>query len=629
MTVLLRIAALIGYVAHRIDLSLGWLTRFLPTRVPAALLMLPLLVVGAWSTAASMADAIASLPRPVRQSVPEMVADRSDRWVQVSGLISGPHLDSTVYASDDVHFVRVRDEPHDHQKIHGEVLVEPGWRRQTIFRLDPGDGVTRWFYVLRDPASGADAVIVRSARGGEAIRTRSVRVAAEESDDGTPLLTELADAEDAAPEARVDSVGTDDPALVRAVFGPATEMACAGGPACHDGSSWRYRVVDVADAHAVAWINSPHAPDALPVTLVGVATTDATRMQIVLDTDEMRDALAGLRYPTRLVLADGAGPILPEASYVLPVALGVLAALIGLSLLIGYPVFRRRSGDSAVLVPRPVIGELIDARVSGHIPGRTGGQLLTDAPARLGWLSSREFARQAWHLHRDTGVALGDLPHLALVALEGSFVLPLEPLRAALVATSGTVATVAGARPGLEATGPGTGIVMSFATAAERDRARRELDPQAEAPSHGQLPEATPHRERAVRPWAPMATAAALGAAALATMASGVAGLAGGDAAPIGVGLAIASAAFLGALAFGVHRRHPLALDMLPSIGLVGLVVGAVVAVASYSCGSWLMPSLTLCAATVEPLRFVTPLTVLGASGLSLWATPHLVQGPR
>ena len=176
MTVLLRVAAMIGYLGHRVDRIIGRLLGFLPFRVPGAVLVASLLIALAWSSAIATNEAIDARPRPLSTSVADLVAEERNAWVEVSGLLSGPHLDNSIYASDDVRYLRVLDEPHDHQVIHGEVLVEPGWRRQTIVPLTRGDGVTRWFYVLRDPDSTADALVVRSARNAEAIRTRSVRV---------------------------------------------------------------------------------------------------------------------------------------------------------------------------------------------------------------------------------------------------------------------------------------------------------------------------------------------------------------------------------------------------------------------------------------------------------------------
>ncbi|MGH2416992.1 MAG: hypothetical protein ACRDFY_01530, partial [Candidatus Limnocylindria bacterium] len=370
MTLLLRGLALLGSISYGLDRIGGRLRGVLPFRISAGVVLALLLGAAAWGSAQETTRAIAARPQPAETTIHAIVADPTSNWVRVSGILSGPHLDNQVYAADRAtHFLRISDDPHDHVQERGrEPMMEPG-RRQTIFQLTQGDGVTRWFYVLRDPDGGEEAVVVRSARDGAHIRTRSMEVAAAGVLDGLPHLVEVGDAAEAAPTASVRSVPDDERKIVRAALGDAMEVDCDAGSACREGRTWRYRVTDAADPSASAWIDSPHPPDAQPVTLDGVVTTDPGRMSIVLATNEMRAALGGLRHPEGLVLADGIGPMVPESSYLGAVVLGILAAILLASAAVRYPVFRRIGAARPHALPRPVLEELIPVEVDGHAPG--------------------------------------------------------------------------------------------------------------------------------------------------------------------------------------------------------------------------------------------------------------------
>ena len=625
MTLVLRPLALLGSVAAGVDQLVGRLLGFLPFRVPGALLVAALLGVAAWSAAAETGRAIASRPVPVDTSIGSLVDEPTTSWVSVSGLLSGPHLDNSIYASDRrTHYLRISDDPHDHViEGSGEPLMEPGIR-QTIFPLTTGDGVTRWFYVLRDVEGADRALVVRSARGADEIRTRSVSVVANGLVDGLPHLVEVADAAARPPSTSLSSIAEGGSETIRvALDAEAAPLACDGGDACHDGRTWRYLVADVADPNATAWLDSPHAPDELPVTLNGVVATDATRMRIVLAADEMRAALDGLAHRDDLVFADGISPIVPEASYLGAVILGTLGVVLLLSATIRYPVFRRDDEIASPDRPRPVVDELIDVTVDGELPGVSGVERPAGAPARIGWLPARELARQAWHLHNEVPNAGSDQPRLALVAIEGGFVLAVDPIRHQLRVEPGQVATSTTVRPGLRLNGPSLRLVLGFASAADRDRVVRELGPMTDPPPVGPVPEPAPRRQRARRPWARPVTAAALAATALLVAGGGLRDLLTAGPAPIGAGAALAAALPVGVLALGIARRHPLATDLLPSVALLGLVVAGVMAVALPGCGTWLTPNLADCGG-LDAIALVTTLAAVLTFGLSLWAGPHL-----
>jgi len=628
MTLVLRVLALVGSLASAIDRLVGRLLGFLPFRLPGALLVALLLGAVAGAFVQDTNAAIAARPRPTGTTVAALVERSSTAWVSVSGILSGPHLDNSIYAADrDPHFVRIRDDPHDHvDEGGGEPVLEPG-QRQTIFQLAPGDGVTRWFYVLRDLERDDRALVVRSARNAHEIRTRSVVVTAAGTLDGLPHLVEREDARADPATTSLTGLEPGERVTVRGAFAEGSELNC-DEDACPYERTWRYLVTDAADPSLSAWIDAPHAPDALPVTLNGVLTTDPARMEIVLATTEMTAALDGLRHPDGLVLADGIGPMLPQVTYLWAVVFGITAAVVLLSAAIRYPVFRGGPAPSRTGLSRLVVDELIEVEVDGRLPGASGTERLGGAPARMGWLPAREMARRAWHLRSALPDTQDDQPRLVLVALEGSLVLPLEPIRGRLRVEPGMVATAAAVRPGLRLSGADLGATLAFSSVGDRDRARHELDPTTPPPQAGPIPEARRASAPAPPPWARPAVAALLTGTGLLVLAGAVLGLVTGGSEPIGVSIGVLAASALGALALGIVRGHPLAGELLPSVALVGIVVSGVMAVGSTGCGTWLSPNLDGCD-SANPITPVAAVASLVAFATCLWAVPHLASARR
>ena len=624
MSLLLRGTALLGSISHGLDRVSRRLLGLLPFRLPAAVVVALLLAAAAWGSAQETSRAIASRPQPRETTIEALVEEPTADWISVAGLLSGPHLDNQIYASDRAtHFVRISDDPHDHVQERGqESVLEPG-RRQTIFQLTQGDGVTRWFYVLRDPDGGAEAIVVRSARDASEMRMRSIEVQSAGMLDGLHHLVEVADAGFAEPSAQVTSVPEGELRIVRATLADGAEVACDGTGACWDGGTWRYLVTDAADPSATAWLDSPHPPDRQPVTIRGVIATDPGRMEIVLATDEMRVALDGLRHPAGAVLADGIGPVVPESSYIVPVVLAVIAAVIVASAAIRYPMFRRTDAGPVPGLSRPVVDELVPVEVDGPAPGVSGPQLLWSTTATIGWLRARELARRAWHLRRDLPAPGDDRPRLALLAVEGNFVILLEPIRAELGVEPGMVATGAWVHPGLRLTGPGLRLTLAFDSPAQRDRIRHELTVPTDPPPTGPLPAINRRPSGHESAWARPATVVVLALAGLLALVGGVLSLVADDAAPVGAVVAVAAGIALVSLAMGIGRRNPLAHDLLPSITGLGLVVSMLATAAAMSCGTWLTPDLAGCD-PVGPMNVIPPLACVAAFGITLWATPRL-----
>lgn len=631
MTLILRVLALFGSLSSAIDRLVGRLLGFLPFRVPGALLVALLLGVAAGAFVQDTNDAIAARPRPSETTVSALVERSSSAWVSVTGILSGPHLDNSVYAGDrDEHVVRIRDDPHDHvDEGGGEPVLDPG-PRQTTFVLIPGDGLTRWFYVLRDLERTDRGLVVRSARDTGEIRTRSVVVTATGTLHGLPHLVELADARAEPATGSLTGLEEGERKTVRGAFTEGGELPCDAGDACPYGAIWRYLVTDAADPAISAWIDSPYPPDGLLVTLSGVLATDPARMEIVLATAEMRAALDGLRHPDTLVLADGIGPMLPSVTYLWAVVFAIMAAVVMLSAIIRYPVFRGDHAPSPAGLARPVVGELIEVEVDGKLPGASGAQRLRGAPARIGWLPARELVRRAWHLRSPLPDATDERPRLVLMALEGNLVLILGPIREPLRVEPGTIATAATVRPGLRLSGPGLRATLAFAFVRDRDRALHELDSATVPPSAGPIPEVD--REPAAVPprWTRPAVAAAQMGTALLAFGGAVVGLVTGRSEQVGIVIALLAASALAALGLGVIRGSPLADELLPSVALVGLVVAGVMAFASTGCGTWLSPNVADC----EEVSPVTPGAAVAAAiafAFSLWAVPRLsrARAPR
>jgi hypothetical protein len=626
MTVVLRALALIGSIGHAIDRVVGRVLGFLPFRAPGALIVAGLLAVAAWSTAQATTEELAARPQPAETTVSAIGADPDNAWVRVRGLLSGPFVDNSVYARDDFHVTIIRDEPHDHQRDpYGQINPPTGWRHQTVFVTGGEERAIRWFYVLRDPEDDAQALVVRSARDADTIRRRSVRATATGTADGLPLLAEIDDAGTDEPTATPADLAGGAAGTVRGVFTQGAERPCDNGPACVDGRTWRYLLTD-ADGVA-AWIDSPHAINALPITLEGVTTSDARRMEVVMATDEMTAAVADLHVPASLVLEDGAGPLISEVTYLGAVSLASMAGLVVLSAAIGYPIFRRTRAGTRSDAPRPVVDELIPVTVDGRLPGFGGPQRLSGTAATLGWLPGGELARRAWHLRSAIAEITDDRPRLALMALEGAFVLPLDPIRDRLAMVEGQVATATGVRPALRVRGPNLSMLLSFASVVDRDRAARELDPSTPPAEMGPIPQHdAPPRPPAPR-WVRPATVIALGVVAVTVVLSAGIGLVVGDASLVGALAALAAAGALAMLAAGVARGMSIALELLPSVALLGIVAAVLLAASSPGCASWLSPDFDGCT-LLDMRRLVAPAVGVAAFALLLWATPQLAR-PR
>ncbi|MGH2444854.1 MAG: hypothetical protein ACRDGD_02260 [Candidatus Limnocylindria bacterium] len=616
MSIVLRALALVGAVAHGVNQMVARLLPFLPQRLPGALLVATILAAGSVLAVRATSEAIASRPEPTPLPLGEVIEGNVNEWITVRGLLSGPHVDNSLYADTDVHFVRIRDDPHDREDPE---LVPPG-ARTTIFRLGGSDGVPRWFYVLRDPEDPARGIIVRSPREGRQIRDRAIRARVVGRHEGVPLLVEIG-------LASVD--GDERPDTGAALASPNGEVIVAGvfaDGAETDADTWRYRLEDPTDGATLAFVDASHPPDALPVELSGLVATDAYHLDLVLETDEMDAALAGVAHSDSRLFLDGVGPLLPETSYLPAALLGGAAGFLLLSQLIGYPIFRR-GGRAFGSERRPVIGEPILAQLDGLLPAPAGPRVIRGSSVELAWMPRHELERRAWQLRHQLADTGDGAPRLALVAAEDAFLMQVEPLRDALSVERGDIVASSVVRPGLRLRAPGLRATLTFASETDRARAERELDPGTPPAMAGVPPESEPQPVARATPLPRFVTAGGLGLVGLLVVAASIADLVTGASTPIGLVAPVLAAASLLLLGRGLLLRSSWAREMLPSVAMLGIVVAAVLAIGGSACGSWLLPTLESCP-PFSPLTLVIPVVSVVVFGIGLWATPRLVREP-
>ena len=367
-----RAAALVGWLAYAIGRLLRGIIWFAPRGVPWALVVAALLGFGAWRSVVDTRATAATLPRPEPVGLADVVDLRAIGWVGTSSIVQGPFLDSSSY----------------------------------------GAPVQRWYYLLTDPLDDAVAMVARSPERLEERRLRTI-VARVEIDpaavagalrgleagalrvDPDRYLVELADQRPSAltgetiasPTGRGLEPGQ---VVLRGSFDEAREAA--------DGDGWEYLAIDQGRAVVV---RSPYAPDALPVDVWGVATTDAVRTEQAAAVPELQEALDGRRLPDTRLLAEGVTPPLTEVSYLPAMVLAALAAIILIGWLVGYPVFRRRPIPDRIS-SWPL---LADDEVTADLYGtdRRGPDSITvdGAPARLAlysptsWIAAAGSSRSA------------------------------------------------------------------------------------------------------------------------------------------------------------------------------------------------------------------------------------------
>ena len=590
-----RVAALVGSLAHALGRLLSGIIWFAPRGAPWAIVIAALLAVGAWQSVEDARATSATQPRPEPVGLAEVVDPRAIGWVGTSSIVRGPFLDSSSY----------------------------------------GAPVQRWYYLLIDPSDDAVAMIARSPERLEDRRTRTIVARVEVDPDAVAAaLTELraggitVDAQRYVVELpdRRPSVLTGD-----AIASPTGrglqpgEVVLRGSfveaRRATDGDGWEYLVTDRGRAVVV---RSSYPPDALPVDVWGVATTDRVRAEQAAAVPELQDALGGRRLPERRLLAEGVTPPLPEVSYLLAMILATLAAILVIGWLIGYPIFRRaRIPDSISSWPlRP--GDEVPADLYGT--DRRGSQrvVVDGAPGRISLLAPDELERRTWQFAlgdagghaparvHDAGAATGVL---ALTSGEGPILVELDPAPSDLRVAAGTVVEAGQSRQALRIRASGIDLVAAFASIAERDRAIVAIMPER----LGSVPTDEPPGRELARPAPPSGAdlplpvraagfvIAAVGGLFVAGGAIGLPDALGGRSEVIpSIAQLVVGIGFL-AVARGVWLRRGWALGVGFNVGWVGAAIAAFLIVAAPQCGLWLAPNLAACEA-VGPLGSVAAL---------------------
>ena len=588
-----RAAALVGWLAHSIGRLLGGIIWFAPRGIPWALVIAALLGVGAWRSVEDARATAATLPRPEPVGLTDVVDLRAIGWVGTSSIVHGPFLDSSSY----------------------------------------GAPVQRWYYLLIDPLDDTVAMVARSPERLEERRLRTI-VARVDVDpaavagaldgldagalrvDPDRYLVELADQRPSAltgetiasPTGRGLEPGQ---VVLRGSFVDARQAA--------DGNGWEYLASDQGRAVVV---RSPYPPDALPVDVWGVATTDRVRTQQAAAVPELQDALDGRRLPDTRLLAEGVSPPLTEISYLPAMILAALAAILIIGWLVGYPVFRRGPIPDRISSWPLLAADEVTADLYG-IDRRGPTRIIVDgAPARLALYAPDELDRRSWQLALgETGGPApvhrtADMPAvLALSSGEGPILVELDPPPDDLLLASGAVVHAAGARPGLRIRTAGIDLVAAFGSVAERDRAIVAIAPDRLGSVPGDRPPHAALERRSTpsggdMPLPVRAAGVVLAAVGALFVAGGVVGLPdaiGGRAELIpSVAQLLVGIGFL-AVARGVLLRRGWALGVGFNVGWIGAGISAFLIVAAPQCGLWLAPNLTACEA-VGPLGSVAAL---------------------
>ncbi len=589
-----RAAALVGWLAYAIGRLLRGIIWFAPRGVPWALVVAALLGVGAWRSVVDTRATAATLPRPEPVGLADVVDLRAIGWVGTSSIVQGPFLDSSSY----------------------------------------GAPVQRWYYLLTDPLDDAVAMVARSPERLEERRLRTI-VARVEIDpaavagalsgleagslrvDPDRYLVELADQRPSAltgetiasPTGRGLEPGQ---VVLRGSFDEAREAA--------DGDGWEYLAIDQGRAVVV---RSPYAPDALPVDVWGVATTDRVRTEQAAAVPELQEALDGRRLPDTRLLAEGVTPPLTEVSYLPAMVLAALAAIILIGWLVGYPVFRRRPIPDRISSWPLLADDEVTADLYGTDRRGPDSIIVDGAPARLALYLPDELDRRSWQFA--LGETGGPAPAhrtaaapavLALASGEGPILVELDPPPNDLRLASGTVVHAGGARPGLRIRAAGIDLVAAFASVAERDRAIVAIAPDRLGTVPADEPPPREVERRAPPSGADMplpvraagVVLAAVGALFVAGGAIGLPDAIGGRAVLIpSIAQLLVGIGFL-AVARGVWLRRGWALGVGFNVGWIGAGVSAFLIVAAPQCGLWLAPNLAACEA-VGPLGSAAALT--------------------
>ena len=337
--------------------------------------------------------------------------------------------------------------------------------------------------------------------------------------------------------------------------------------------------------------------------------------------------------------------------------MAVVAAVLLVSRLIGYPVFRPSSPRQARLARPMSVGEELALQISGSLPSPHGTARVHGVPGYLARLPIAELVRKRWQYW---GAALGELSarleaatvgevgadrpdQLVLHSGHGSVLFPIQPGRSALRVEPGELYTIGSRRPAIRMRGEGAEALLAFAASADRERALAELGPAAVSFDVGGdgRPAAqrngirlTPHRWFALsdHPWqittaaalfAILGLVAVLGALRALLPDSGVT-----HPAALGLRVAVVLAAGIALLAASVAvlRRREWGRVLMVNLAVIGLVAAVFATATNQVCLQPLSAAGAGCGLTPGLLDTFVGFGTIGAFAFSIWA---VLSAPR
>jgi hypothetical protein len=363
-----------------------------------------------------------------------------------------------------------------------------------------------FFYLARDPAEPEQGLLVRSPLNDTFFRRRVVGATIVED---PALVASALERFGAVPtgfaidrtryldetEAGGDPAEAFEPSMLAEEEAGTTLLVSARvvAPArfvAQDGDAYLYLFAEVDGGTAIV-LRSPHPPDALPVRLEGLFLRDTFDLAPVLESDWFRAIDADV--PTdRALQADYRPPITVQASWVPTIVYGVLALVLLVSHLIGYPVF----GGAPVAAGRPSLapGEGIDVGITGHMRRDRSTIALDGSPGMLERLSIEELALRMWRY----GLLPGDLSRrdaerryveesggvadrLVLHERDQSALVIVERDAGAMSVAAGRMHRVGRAVPAVHFRQGPTNTYLATRTPAERDLVAAEIASEAAA----------------------------------------------------------------------------------------------------------------------------------------------------
>lgn len=467
---LYRLPAAVGALSNRVDRAARWVLRPLRLGFLSGALIVGLALV--WLTASTIGATMARYddrPAPRATSLAEISQGTIDTgiWVAFDAVINLDPQQAAVpiYANG----AQVDEVLRDYY-----VVRDPGHPRQAMIvrsRIDAGHAVQRALSAdLVTDANLVARVLEPLDAGGSGLEV-----------DATRYLDELpAAASTEAPQLSPSQVLEQDETSVRVVGRVAAHAEVDG--------SFYYLLADPAGDTALV-LRSLHPPDAQPIRADGTLVTDSFNLKNLLATWDPEKRFGELDYSTYRLLALRVAPIFEDPSWIPAVLLGLLAALLLVGALIGYPVFRPQPAVAlASHAPPLAAGEEIPVQIVGRVPTPHGSVRLEGARARLEWLPMTEVARTRW---RYWGAALGDYRRdiEASMRAAGAGVRQLvvhSPVESVLWAFPAEATDASRAdpgelyfglrrAPGIRLRGPGLDAYLAFASRAQRDRALAEI----------------------------------------------------------------------------------------------------------------------------------------------------------